>query len=210
MTGHDIYRSAPLPETPAPPPRELVYEAFDRERNRGIVVVWFQLFSLPVVFGVAISTAISPAVGLMAMIGGGCFSVWYRRRAARREGAVLRVEEGELHVLSRDGRGIKGRMRLRELTDVVLDVKTIRRVQDGASAIPAVRFTDTTVGPEVDTARIVLVAHGNSRVELTQAYLAHMDATEWLGKIRVFLRKHGWMPEDEREAAKSEPVDDAL
>jgi hypothetical protein len=25
-----------------------------------------------------------------------------------------------------------------------------------------------------------------------------MDATEWLGKIRVFLRKHRWLPEDER------------
>jgi hypothetical protein len=27
----------------------------------------------------------------------------------------------------------------------------------------------------------------------------HSEATTWLGKIRVFLRKHGWVPEDERQ-----------
>ena len=25
-----------------------------------------------------------------------------------------------------------------------------------------------------------------------------IEAQEWLGKIRVFLRKHGWVPESER------------
>ena len=28
--------------------------------------------------------------------------------------------------------------------------------------------------------------------------MAHADSVEWLGKIRVFLRSHGWLPEDER------------
>jgi hypothetical protein len=31
--------------------------------------------------------------------------------------------------------------------------------------------------------------------------LPHFEATDWLGRIRVFLRKHGWVPEDERETA---------
>jgi hypothetical protein len=26
-----------------------------------------------------------------------------------------------------------------------------------------------------------------------------MESIEWLGKIRSFLRSHGWVPEDERE-----------
>ena len=69
------------------------------------------------------------------------------------------------------------------------------------------RFIDAKVGPKVDTARIVLVSASGRQVTLTQDYLAHMSATEWLGKIRVFLRKHGWLPEDEREGPPSSVVD---
>jgi hypothetical protein len=177
-----------------------VYEALDRDANRGTAVAWFQLFSLPLVFGVALSVAVTPMVGLAGIVAGTAFAVWYRRRARHREGAVLRVEEGKLLVSSRGQRLPKAVFALRDLSDVVLDVKTIRRVQEGDSPIPAVRFTHTTVGPEIDTARIVLVGKKKSeRVELSEAYLAHMDATEWLGKIRVFLRKHGWIPKDERK-----------
>ena len=46
--------------------------------------------------------------------------------------------------------------------------------------------------------RIVLVAK-SGEVPLTEAYLANVDVTEWFGKTRVFLRKHGWLPESERE-----------
>jgi hypothetical protein len=31
-------------------------------------------------------------------------------------------------------------------------------------------------------------------------HVAHMTATEWVGKIRVFLRKNGWVPLDEAGA----------
>jgi hypothetical protein len=34
-----------------------------------------------------------------------------------------------------------------------------------------------------------------------------MDATEWLGKVRVFLRKHGWLPADERKREKQQQSD---
>ena len=54
--------------------------------------------------------------------------------------------------------------------------------------------------PEVDQKRIMLVGKTGS-VPLTEAYLASVDVTEWFGKIRVFLRKHGWVPESEREPA---------
>jgi hypothetical protein len=40
-------------------------------------------------------------------------------------------------------------------------------------------------------------------VHLTDEYFAHMDSTEWLGKIRVFLRKNGWIPADERKKDKT-------
>jgi hypothetical protein len=91
------------------------------------------------------------------------------------------------------------RFPLSELANVTLELKTIQRVVDGPSAIPAVRFIHSTVAPELHIARIVLVATGGREVRLTEEYLPHFDATDWLGKIRVFLRKQGWVPEDERD-----------
>jgi hypothetical protein len=89
---------------------------------------------------------------------------------------------------------------LSHLADVALDVKTIERVSDGGGAIPALRLIDSKVGPKVDTARIILVDGDGREVCLTEDYLPHSMATDSLGKIRVFLRKNGWIPEDEREA----------
>jgi hypothetical protein len=31
--------------------------------------------------------------------------------------------------------------------------------------------------------------------------LTPIEAQEWHGKVRVFLRKHSWLPKDEREPA---------
>jgi len=45
---------------------------------------------------------------------------------------------------------------------------------------------------------------------LTEAYVSQMDATEWFGKIRVFLRKNGWTPRDERESEREgEPASES-
>ena len=82
--------------------------------------------------------------------------------------------------------------------DVVLDTKTIRKVVDGDSMLPAVRFTNTKVGPEIDLGRIFLT-NGHERYALIDDFLSHTHAIEWFGKIRVFLRLHGWVPPDERE-----------
>lgn len=123
------------------------------------------------------------------------------RRAWAREAVVLRVEDGALLVRDRGARAVKARIALRDL-DVTLDTKTIRRVEEGRSAIPGVRYLDTRVGPEIDVSRIVLVERaddGERELALSEPYLAHLHATEGFGKIRVFLRRHGWVPTDERE-----------
>src|SRR5262249_20724692 len=100
-------------------------------------------------------------------------------------------------------RELHERFRLSDLANVSLDIKTIERVMDGDSAIPAMRFIDAKVGPKVDTGRIVLVGTNGREVRLTDDFLPHMHCTEWLGKVRAFLRKHGWLPEDERETPSS-------
>lgn len=200
MSQLDVYRASLPPERDGPPPRELLVELADRDRDRGAAVLWFQLFSLPVLVGVIVASAANPTLGLVAMVVAGALAIGLRRRAAKARVLRLTVADGALTIPG------KGAVRLDALEDVVLDVKTIRRVQDGDSAVPAVRFTDTRVGPEVDLARIVIVGDGE-RVYLAEHWLAHMDATEWLGKLRVFLRKHGWVPADERVTDSDESED---
>ncbi len=208
MGTPDVYRAADLPEAPPLPPRELVYEAIDRDQERGSAVLFFQLFSVPAIVGAVLASVTTPVVGLAGMIGSGALVVGLRQRTRKRSGAVLRVEEGKLSVRSRDRGRELGTLRLREVEDVGLEIKKIQRVQDGDSPIPAVRFIDSRIAPEVDTARIVITGReGRERIVLTEAFLAHMDATEWLGKIRVFLRKHGWVPENEREDEREDEDD---
>jgi len=184
------------------PPAELVYSANDASRRGSSAVVMFQLFSAPLVVGLILSQIGGGTLALGGMIVAGGVAIWWWKRAPHAGGVVLRVEGNELSVLSANRKIEKERFALDDV-DVVLDTKTIQKVQEGGSAIPAMRFIDATVGPELDTARIVVVGK-RRRLALTEDYVTHMDATEWFGKIRVFLRKNGWIPADER-APESPP-----
>ena len=199
-----MYRTA-APREPEPtPPRELTYDARDDGAGRaeGLLAL-FRHFSLPLLVVVAASAIGGEIAGGAALVLGAAYSVWSWRTRKSRGGAVLRIDRGAVDVEVRGTRAVSDRFRLGDLADVVLDVKTIERVMDGNSAIPAMRFIDSKVGPKVDTARIVLVGATGREVRLTEEYLPHMHATEWIGRIRTFLRKHGWVPEDEREEPAS-------
>jgi hypothetical protein len=194
-----VYRT-PAEKAPEDrPPRELVYDALDESRS-GSQIALFQYFGLPILAGLALGAFTGSTGGLLGLLGGAGYSAWSWRGRKKAGGAVLRVDDGVLSVTVRGPKERNERLRLDDLANVTLDIKTIERVTEGDSAIPAMRFIDAKVGPKVDTARIVLVSAGGRQVHLTEDYLAHMSATEWLGKIRVFLRKHGWLPEDERES----------
>jgi hypothetical protein len=181
-------------------PRELTYDATDEGAGRGDgMLVLFRHVSLPLLACAAAGWLGGQIVGLAALGGAGAYSVWAWRNRKKRGGAVLAVRDAELVVNVRGRRALQESFALRELADVTLDVKTIQRVSEGSSAIPAMRFIDSKVGAKVDTARIVLVGPGGREVPLTDEFLPHMHATEWLGKIRSFLRKNGWVPDDERD-----------
>jgi hypothetical protein len=182
------------------PARELVYDASDETAGRADgMIALFRHFSLPLLFAILVGWMAGQLAGFAALAGAAGYSAWSWRKRKRRGGAVLIVDRGVLDIEMRDKRVTRDSVRLSDLTNVTLDVKTIERVLEGGSAIPAMRVIDSKVGPKVDTARIVLVCASGDEVPLTTAYLPHMHATEWLGKIRTFLRKHGWVPEDERE-----------
>lgn len=190
------YRNPELPEHSEPPPSSLVYEAVDRGQSQSSAVVFFKLFALPAQAGVLAAVVIGPTAGLLTLVGTAAFA--WTRRARTKMGALLRVEEGVLVITSRRTGAELLRLKVRDVVDVRLDSKTIQRVVEGGSAIPAVRFLDSRVAPEIENARIVVVGE-RGEARLSEEYLAHMDASEWLGKVRVFLRKHGWVPRDERD-----------
>jgi hypothetical protein len=195
-----MYRTPAVREPEARPARELVYEANDEtaRRSDGMSAL-FRHFSLPLLLAGVVGWLAGPVAATAALAGAAAYSVWSWRSRKRLGGAVLTVDRDVLAIELREKRPTYDRVSLGDLADVVLQIKTIERVMDGGSAIPAVRFIDSKVAPKVDTARIVLVRASGEEVPLTSEYLPHMHATEWLGKIRTFLRKHGWVPEDERE-----------
>jgi hypothetical protein len=196
-----MYRDPGSRSSAEEPPRELVYAVTQRDRSSSAVTM-FKLFSLPLFAAVILAMVVRPEAGFAGLVGGAVWSYVSWRRAKSDDRVILRVEDGVLLIGPIGDE--KARIRLADLTNVSLDGKSIQRVEEGSSAIPAMRFIDSKVGPEVDIARIVLVRAELPDLPLTAEHVAHMEATEWLGKIRVFLRKHGWVPEDEGPAA-SEP-----
>ena len=202
-----MYRSETKPEAAEAPPKEFDFVALNREAGRRSGYLALQLFALPIVVAVLISIYTTPLGGLVAMIvSAGLCVAWWRRK--REERVFFRVEGRELLLCTERSSPPKVRIHLDELLNVSLDTKSIERVQEGGSAIPAMRFIDAQVGPAVDKARIVLVRSEGPLLPLTREYLAYMDATELLGKVRVFLRKHGWVPDDERDHPPSSSLDD--
>lgn len=188
-----MYRESATIDPKERPPSELVVALKGQDR-RSSAVILFQLFTIPMLVAALLSATVTPVAGLVGLVVTGSFFLWRWRKRAQTGTIVMTVEAGELVVQA--GRRALARIRLGDLEDVALDTKAIRPVQEGGSAIPAVRFIDSKVGPEIDVARIVLVGEGRS-VRLHEDHVAHMTATEWLGKIRVFLRKNGWVPVDE-------------
>jgi hypothetical protein len=189
---------------PRPPekrrPQELVYSSFERDFGMsGLLKSWFFLFTVPFLAFGLIGGLAGPVLGVVAAAGALWSTLrWQRgRRLAGKK--VLHVEKGVLTVEPR-AEGARGaRFSLRDL-DVVLDTKTIRKVLDGDAMLPVVRFTSSKIGPELDLTRIVL-SNDLERYAMSEHFLSYTEALEWFGKIRVFLRSHGWVPADEREGA---------
>jgi len=177
------------------PENELAYFP-EADRHTSPVGAVYGLLMPLLVAVTATAISQSPALGLGAGVAVLVWVFWRRRRAKVLPRATLRVEGGLLE-LNGPAFGPPVIVDLKDLLDVYLDTKTIRRVQDGPSIIPAVRLLNQMVGGEQDTARIALELR-HETFFLTQERSSHLDANEWFGKIRRFLRQHGWIPEDER------------
>jgi hypothetical protein len=179
--------------------RHFVYAPRSEAGGRDGLLTMLRFVWAPLTLAIAAAEFLGPTGGIAGLVGGAAYDLWIWRTRKKAGGALLSVDTGVLTVALQGPRARSTRFPLSELANVTLELKTIQRVVDGPSAIPAVRFIHSTVAPELHTARIVLVDTGGREVRLTEEYLPHFDATDWLGKIRVFLRKQGWVPEDERD-----------
>lgn len=105
---------------------------------------------------------------------------------------TLSVDDDRLTVLDAAGR-LRFDRTLEDLDDVLLDSKTIERVQENSGGLAELRFINAIVGPTINESRIELVTY-DKVLALTEHYTSSIDATDWYAKIRRFLRKHGWVP----------------
>jgi hypothetical protein len=109
---------------------------------------------------------------------------------ADHDGLRVSVADGVMLV---EAYGPPLRYGLSELDNVTLDSKVY---DPELSSVP---MEVTPPMGRAPRARIALVVRGQpDLIPLSEGYFAHMDASEAFGKLRVFLRKHGWVPEDER------------
>lgn len=191
-----MYRSPANPEAVAVVARaELAYPT-GNARSRAPAIAILQLVSLPLLVAIVLQVVVGPTAGLVGLLGSIGFGLWTWRRG-KSDAVVFHVDGPRLRVGPARRPLYDGA--LDDVLDVALDTKQIEMVQEGGSAIPAVRFIESQVGPKLDRARLELVVRGRPSVTLTKEFGPHMEASEWAGKVRVFLRKHGWVPADERE-----------
>ena len=152
-------------------------------------------------FGVVVAgmfAAVNPGFGLAALLGSIGWAIWNAREKGERSGIVLGVDAGDLLLTDKQA-VLPRRIALAKVREVEIESKAIRRVaytQQVGEALPSTR-----VSGDVDVARIVLVVEGEAQpIRLTEAYESYSNCAECFGKVRVFLRSHGWLPEGEREA----------
>lgn len=122
--------------------------------------------------------------------------LWQWRKNRKPERIVLTVEDGWLLVNSQT---LAARAKLDDVQSLELETRSIERAY--ADKMVGTVVVSTSVRPAVDVSRIVLVhdrGDATERVVLGTDYEPHSQVIESLSKLRVFLRRHGWLPADER------------
>ncbi len=192
-----MYRiKAPADDTALP--KTFAYHAEQRGHDASTPAL-FQLLT-PLLIGALVAAVGLPAIAVPVFFVAAIVLRIKRKRDRSRPTATLAIEGATLRVL---GPTSKERLRvpLAEVLDVGLDTKTIEQVQEAPGPIPELVFVNATVGPPIDRSRIEIVTSRSGSLRLTEEHLSHGDALEWRGKMRQFLRKQGWVPESERQAA---------
>lgn len=166
-------------------PRELVIDATpapgDSSDGAGSAMAPFALTALGAGL---LAKYVSPTVALLPL--GLAALVLLVRRRSHEGRYVLRVGDGFVEVTRERQSGPAVRIALADLVDVTLDSQSHASGR-GGSATARVRLALERRAPE-------------GPVFVPDERVTPIEAQEWYGKVRVFLRKHGWVPESERDA----------
>ena len=174
-------------------PSEFVYHAAAHERRHAALRktagwMWAAGVAIVLTFTIAPSVGVWVAPILLLAIG----YAW--RRGRRPEKIVLLVEGGELRIASET---LSEHRPLESLLQVELETKAIAKSY--ADKVVGTAIVSMAVMPEYDASRIVLVFDDDVRLVLGTEFEPSSEVTAWLGRLRVFLRKHHWIPVDERD-----------
>lgn len=174
----------------------MTYEA-TTESGGGIAKVRILLFGIVGIPGLVAILLNALGFGSWAVPGAivaGVIAVVLWRRSEKPLAIVLTVRKKRLYV---DAAGRHFDIALDELETVSIDRRAIQRIQDGSALVPATMAINTSVGPASEVVRVSLQGAKESFL-LTEEYQPYTVGLEGMGKVRAFLRKHGWVPEEER------------
>jgi hypothetical protein len=161
-------------------PRELVVDARpapgDQSDGSGTAMA---PIAITVLVAGLVAKLVSPAAALVVVALAAAFFVL--RRKPNLGHFVLRVDAGVLEV-TREKKGADAiRVPLVDLVDVTLD--RAAKAPSGRGGAPAERV------------RIALERRAAPPIYVPEERVTAIEAHEWYGKVRVFLRKHGWSPD---------------
>jgi hypothetical protein len=166
------------------PPRELVIDPApapgDSSDGAGSAMAPFALTALA---AGALAKFVSPTVALVPIAI--AVVVLLVRRKSNEGRFVLRVDDTALEVTRERRTGPALRFALADLLDVTLDRQSHASGR-GGSMTERVRLSLERRAPD-------------GPVFVPDERVTPIEAQEWYGKVRVFLRKHGWSPESERD-----------
>ena len=186
---------AERPAAREPPPAEFVYLANSTERRSAALrnlagYLWLSAFACGALI------AALPGVGSVLSIAVVALVVWRWRHTRRPERILVKIQAGVVEIA---GTKTSPRFALSSLRDVYLQTRTVEKAY--ADKMVGTAVVSMAVMPSVDVSRIVLVHDDEDGEEheivLGSGYEPSSQIVEWLGKLRVHLRKHGWVPADE-------------
>ena len=167
-----------------PPPRELVVDAKpapgDSGDGGGSAMAPFALSAISA--GV-LAKLVSPTVALVPLAAALLY-VLVGRKAGKGRFVLRAGDDGAIEVRRERSKEPVARIALADLVDVTLDRKMHASGRGGAAA-ERVRLALERTAPETP-------------IFMPDEHVTPIEAQEWYGKVRVFLRKHGWLPRSER------------
>jgi hypothetical protein len=135
----------------------------------------------PIAAGAAAAKLVSPMAGLVTLgLSVGIVLVLRKPSEGR---TVLRIVDADLEVRREKRSEPVARFPLSDIVDVALDRET--RQSAGRAATERVRIALVRAAPA-------------EPIFVPEERITPLEAEEWQSRVRVFFRRHGWLPADER------------